>query len=229
MWAGLVPIPEPDPSHQVPAWWFPTLPLTWRTVSEPAASTLDDVHVWFLRGINVGGAHSVRMAALREHLTELGAAEVRTYIQSGNIAFRAGDALAGDIRRGFEHQASERHGFAIPVMARTASELARLVVGNPFLTGVDPEGPLDHKRYHVGLLQDVPADETLAVLESGQWLPDEYALRGRELYFNLPLGVANSKLLQWKGFSKLWAGLTLRNWRTIVKTLALVRELPPTH
>ena len=40
-----------------------------------------------VRGINVGGKHKVVMAQLRQELTELGLANVETYINSGNIFF----------------------------------------------------------------------------------------------------------------------------------------------
>lgn len=52
----------------------------------------------FLRGINVGGAHRLPMAEVRAVLLELGASDVVTYIQSGNIVFtgEAGAGGAGD-------------------------------------------------------------------------------------------------------------------------------------
>lgn len=64
----------------------------------------------FLRGVNVGGAHRLPMAEVRAVLGDLGASDVATYIQSGNIVFTAeagagegpaggdpaGDDLAGD-------------------------------------------------------------------------------------------------------------------------------------
>ena len=40
-----------------------------------------------VRGINVGGKNKVVMAQLRQELTELGLAQVETYINSGNIFF----------------------------------------------------------------------------------------------------------------------------------------------
>ena len=40
-----------------------------------------------VRGINVGGKNKVVMAQLRQQLTELGLAQVETYINSGNIFF----------------------------------------------------------------------------------------------------------------------------------------------
>lgn len=52
----------------------------------------------FLRGINVGGARRLPMSEVRAVLGELGASDVVTYIQSGNIVFtgEAGAGGAGD-------------------------------------------------------------------------------------------------------------------------------------
>ena len=46
-------------------------------------------HVALLRGINLGGRNKVAMADLRALVTELGHADVSTYIQSGNVLFSA--------------------------------------------------------------------------------------------------------------------------------------------
>ena len=51
-----------------------------------------------LRGINVGGRNKVPMADLRETVEELGHADVATYIQSGNVLFRAPSCPPGSSR-----------------------------------------------------------------------------------------------------------------------------------
>ena len=47
-------------------------------------------YVAFLRGINVGGHHKIKMAALKLLFADLGFEHVITYIQSGNVIFNAG-------------------------------------------------------------------------------------------------------------------------------------------
>lgn len=187
----------------------------------PRNDTTSEVHVWFLRGINVGGAHSLRMAALRDHLSALGAEDVKTYIQSGNVVFRASPQLASALPGLFEDEAPGRYGFFVPVVARTAAELAAIVTGNPFLRGQAAGAEIDHKQYHLGLLLKPPEGPVLSEIGPEDYQPDDYAVQGRDIYFYLPAGVAESKLLKWKGFAKLWGGMTLRNWRTVLTTLAL--------
>ena len=48
----------------------------------------------FFRGINVGGRNALPMKALKTLLEELGCTAVRTYIQSGNVVFRAKASVA---------------------------------------------------------------------------------------------------------------------------------------
>src|SRR5919202_3508468 len=59
-----------------------------------------------LRGINVGG-HTVTMARLRQLFAELGLANVRSYIQTGNVFFDGGEEERPALRRrlGAHHQA----------------------------------------------------------------------------------------------------------------------------
>lgn len=68
-----------------------------------------------LRGINVSGHKKVPMAELRTLLTELGHADVRTYLQSGNAVFSSAsgdeDALTAQLEQAIE----ERFGFAVRV------------------------------------------------------------------------------------------------------------------
>ena len=52
-------------------------------------------HVALLRGINVGGKNLLPMQHLARMFQDAGCDEVRTYIQSGNVIFKAGRASCG--------------------------------------------------------------------------------------------------------------------------------------
>ena len=49
-------------------------------------------YVSLLRGINVGGNNIIKMADLKECFNDMGFANVRTYIQSGNVLFTASES-----------------------------------------------------------------------------------------------------------------------------------------
>jgi uncharacterized protein (DUF1697 family) len=90
-----------------------------------------------LRGINVGGQNVVKMAGLRLAFEELGFADVGTYIQSGNVLFRAPrekrDQLSARIESGLT--SGLRHAVRCDLL--THSELGRVVEGAPRGFGAD--------------------------------------------------------------------------------------------
>ena len=54
-------------------------------MSPKKSSILPATYVALLRGINVGGKHRLPMQQLANIFTEAKCADVRTYIQSGNV------------------------------------------------------------------------------------------------------------------------------------------------
>ena len=120
------------------------------------------VHVALLRAINVGGTKKLLMAELRAMFEAAGCADVRTYIQSGNVVFRAEPALAARIPGLIEAEIADTKGFQVPVVTRTAAELHAVVRGNPFLAaGADPA------QLHVGFLADAAQRITRRGARSG--------------------------------------------------------------
>ena len=78
----------------------------------------------FLRGINVGGL-KIAMADLRQLLGELGLADVRTVLATGNAVFRAA-ATADALRPMLETALFARFGYDAQVLLRTREEIAAL-------------------------------------------------------------------------------------------------------
>ena len=181
----------------------------------------EHVHVAFLRGINVGGKHSLAMTALAAQFTESGCADVRTWIQSGNVLFSAAPPLARRIPTLVAAGISKRFGFEAPVVTCTAAELAAIVKNNPFLR----DAP-DPKFLHVVFLADPPDRSRAALLDPDRSPPDRFALRGSEIYLLCPNGVGKSRLTAQYFDSTLKTASTFRNWNTVLKMLELSR-LPP--
>ena len=181
----------------------------------------DDVQRWaaFLRGINVGGKHKVPMAELRAFFAELGASDVRTYIQSGNVAFRAAEAVAAEIAAGFAALTEARFGFAVPSAVRSAPELRAVLRANPFLA----DGA-DEKALHVLFLTGEPDPAAVAALDPQRSAPDAFAVRGREVYLHLPNGVARTRLTNAYFDRILGTTSTGRNWRTVATVAAMLER-----
>src|ERR1700732_2173610 len=85
-------------------------------------------HVALLRGINLAGKNRVAMGDLRALVTELGHADVSTYIQSGNVLFTAApNADTAALARAMSAAIAAKLGVTSPVVVVSREELARIV------------------------------------------------------------------------------------------------------
>ena len=166
--------------------------------------------VALLRGINLGGKNSLAMTELAAMFESLGCKAVRTYIQSGNVVFEASETLARRVPQGIARAIVEEAGLNVPVVMRSAAEFASAARKHPFLrSGVDP------KQLHVAFLAETPSPARVAMLDAKRSPPDEFVVRGREIYLRLPNGVAKSKLTNAYFDAKLGTVSTLRNLATV--------------
>ncbi|MGA9077599.1 MAG: DUF1697 domain-containing protein [Acidimicrobiales bacterium] len=88
-------------------------------------------YIALLRGINVGG-HTVRMEHLRGLFREVGLADVRSYIQSGNVFFSGPSADRSVLASRIAGHLLDALGYEVPVFLRTQSELEQVVARDPF-------------------------------------------------------------------------------------------------
>lgn len=181
---------------------------------DPKRSALP-IYVGLARGINVAGKKIVRMENLRASLETLGFRRVRTYIQSGNVVFETGKTSSDDLSKIIGEKISKDFGFSIPVVLRTSDDFGKIVRDNPFLN----ERRLDHSKLHVTFLSAPPAKDAKEKLDALKALPDEFRIKGREIYLYCPKGYGRSKLSNTALEKQLSVGATTRNWRT-VNTLA---------
>lgn len=84
------------------------------------------VFISLLRGINVGGNNKLKMAELSESYTSLGFRDVQSYIQSGNLVFRADIGVGvGSLAGAIEDRISADFGLDVPVVVMSAIEVQR--------------------------------------------------------------------------------------------------------
>ena len=178
-----------------------------------------ELQVALLRGINVGGKNIVPMPELTALFSAAGCSDVRSYIQSGNVVFRADRALTKRLPALMAAQIATRFGCDVPVILRTRAELAAVARGNPFLA---PE--VDAATLLVMFLAEAPAARSIAALDPERSPPDEFVVRGREIFLRCPNGFGRSKLSNQYFDSKLATTSTARNWRTVLKLLELVQS-----
>lgn len=176
-----------------------------------------ETYVAMLRGINVGGKNILPMKDLARIFAAAGAADARTYIQSGNVVFRAGANVVATLADRVGDAIRKEFGFDSPVILRSADELRLALDSNPFANE-------DSGRLHVMFLRDEPAPERVVKLDPHRSPPDRFAVRGREVFLHLPGGVGKSKLTN-AYFDAMLATLgTIRNMRTVTTLLAMCGE-----
>jgi uncharacterized protein (DUF1697 family) len=174
--------------------------------------------VALLRGINVGGKHRLPMKELAEFFTNANCTGVRTYIQSGNVVFKASAAVSKTLSQCIAGNIEERFGFASPIILRTAEEMAQTVRDNPFLRAGKPENTL-----HVYFLADLPDTGAIETLDPERSTPDAFRVVGRQIYLHLPNGMGRSKLTNAYFDSKLSTISTARNWATVLTLLKMMQ------
>jgi len=175
--------------------------------------------VALLRGINLGRKNKIPMGELKSSLASLGYEDVVTYIQSGNVVFRSPTDDVGDIAGAIEREIAEAFGVSAAVLLRTPAELKAIARRNPFVGG-----EADLSKLHVVFLNDAPTADAVAQLDPERSPPDEFSLRGREIYLHLPKGSARSKLTVDYFERRLAVVATARNWKTLTKLLALTQS-----
>jgi uncharacterized protein (DUF1697 family) len=173
-----------------------------------------------LRGVNVGGNNMVPMARLRELMHDLGYDDVRTHLQSGNAVFTAAEGTPPErAAREIEGQLERHLGLAVPVLVRTARELARVVAANPL-----PEAVSEPSRLLVNFLSAAPDPDLLGGLDAADFEPDLFGAGEREIYVWCPEGMRATKLTYAFWEKRLGVTATARNWNTVTRLLALTEE-----
>ena len=176
------------------------------------AAKAGPLHVALLRGINVGGKNKLPMAELVRIFERVGCSDVETYIQSGNVVFRADDELARRIPMLASKAIADRYGYRVPVAARSAAELRKVARSNPFL-----QDRTEDEGLYVAFLAGEPSAAQLRTLDPKRSLPDQFIVRGAEIYLRCPNGLARSKLTNKYFDTNLETTCTLRNWNTVLR------------
>ena len=174
-------------------------------------------HVALLRGINVGGKNKLPMKVLVPIFAEVGCQDVTSFIQSGNVIFKAGKALAVRVPELIRAAIGRQFRLDVPVILRSAEQLNDVRRHNPFLGSTS-----DIRHLHVAFLAGPPKPSQVAALDPNRSPPDRFAVRGQEVFLYLPNGVARTKLTNAYFDAKLATTSTLRNWNTFQKLTALL-------
>jgi uncharacterized protein (DUF1697 family) len=177
------------------------------------------VIVSMLKGVNLGAHNRMKMDALRDVYESLGFKDVQTYVQSGNVVFKAPVRDIARLPKKIGTAIEAKFGFCPEVILRTTAELR--VARNPFVkqAGTEPS------RLLVDFLASEPAAEAVEKVRKMDTAPEEVRISGRELYIYFPNGMARPKI-GWAAIEKvLKVPGTGRNWNSVTKLLEMAEKL----
>jgi uncharacterized protein (DUF1697 family) len=166
-------------------------------------------YVVLLRAVNVGGTGKLPMEDLKRIAESAGLSRPRTYIASGNLV--AGSDLSEiELKRVLEAKLAEYAGRPLPVLVRSAAEMAEILGANPFPKAAS-------NRTVAFFLDTAPPANTLDTVTGRN--DEVIALGKREIYVHYGSGMGNSKLT----IPAAKAG-TARNMNTVAKLASMTAE-----
>ena len=179
------------------------------------------VFISMLRGVNVGAHNRIKMDALKVLYESLGFKDARTYVQSGNVIFRAREQDLAKLAKKIQDGIAKRFSFTPSVVVRTKQEMRAAMEASPFRD----RGDIEPGKLLVTFLSGAPPAGAEKNLSDLKGYPEELHLRGRELYIYFPNGAGKSKL-PWSQVDKL-VGVsgTARNWNSVTKMLEMAEQM----
>ena len=174
-------------------------------------------YICILRGINVSGKNIIKMDALKQMFESLGATNVKTYIQSGNVVFQYKDENPAALETLIISRILADFGFDVPVQVLSFEELKHIVENNPFLK----DSTKDEAFLHLTFLAAPPQEIDQEVLFSKKTGNEEIVITDAAVYLYCPHGYGRTKLNNNFLENKLKVQATTRNWKTTLKLLEM--------
>jgi uncharacterized protein (DUF1697 family) len=176
------------------------------------------IYIAILRGINVSGSKKLPMAELRTLLSTLGFTDVQTYIQSGNVVFKAAKQNQEKLGNQIAEAIKKQYDYEVPVLVKTIEQWKVAIANNPFTES-------DISKQGITFLATIP-EEIIIEIDSKE---DRFQIINSEIYLDCPTGFGRTKLTNNFFERKLKTRATTRNWKTIYKLLDLAEAMENTN
>ena len=178
------------------------------------------IYVALLRGVNVGGNNIISMKLLKTSFEKLGFTDVSTYINSGNILFKAKERDARKLETKIEAMLSREHKLGCKVVVRSFLEMASLIENLP--KGWDGD---NEWKYNVIFLRHSIDSEK--VLEGLALKPDfeRVVYHPGTLLWSARIDDLNRTLMHKLSSHKLFQDMTVRNTNTTRKLYELMKKI----
>ena len=168
-------------------------------------------YISLLRGINVGGHNKVPMKQLATLFETLGFSDVRTFIQSGNVVFKAPKSSTESLSKKIEKSIEAEFGFSVSVVTRTPEDLTRAIEGNPFRK----ECKAEPAKVHIAFLGGPPSAEATKKLAGMATATEQLHCSEEGIYLYYRDGMGRAKLTGALIERVLGVKATARNWNTV--------------
>ncbi len=178
-------------------------------------------YIALLRGINVSGKNSIKMAELTTMLQALKFKNIKTYIQSGNVLFSDGSNDPIKLETKIKAAILKTFGHTVPVLVIEASVFIEIVTKNPYLK----DKKSDSAFWHVTLLSEVPELEKIKGLQSDEYGTTTFQFVHKAIYLFVPDGYGITKLTNTFIENKLKVSATTRNWKTMLTLQTMLENL----
>ena len=173
-----------------------------------------------LRGINVGGKNIIKMADLKACFEDMGFSGVATYIQSGNVLFKSPEKDKTKLANKIEKTLSGRFDYKSRLVVVTHEQLQEVVKGAPRGFGRDA----DQYRYDVIFLREpLTAEDAMKDVSTREGVDTAHAGK-HVLYFSRLTSRASQSRLTRIISLPVYQDMTIRNWGTTTRLLALMEE-----
>ena len=177
-------------------------------------------YVALLRGINVGGNNIIKMTDLKACFELLGFKDVRTYIQSGNVLFRAARSGQSSLTKQIEDALSKSFNYESRVVVRSQKQMKEIVGKAPKGFGKDQAT----YRYDVIFLKGpLTAAKAMKSVSTKDGVDEAYAGKG-VLYFSRLNSKATQSHLARIIAMPVYQSMTIRNWNTTTKLWSLMES-----
>jgi uncharacterized protein (DUF1697 family) len=178
-------------------------------------------YVALLRGINVGGKNKISMLELKYFLEDVGLSGLRTYINSGNVLFQSGlsrreleKKIEVTIVSNFKLDSS-----IIKTLVLSEGELRRIIEDKPSGFGEHPD------KYHsdVIFLMGLEVSDAIKVFQPKVGVDKIWP--GDGVIYSQRVSALRTK----SNLNKIigtpeYQSMTIRNWNTTTKLLALAQN-----
>lgn len=178
------------------------------------------VFVALLRGVNVGGNNIISMKSLKTSFEQLGFKDVSTYINSGNILFKAKERDARKLETEIEAMLSKEYKLGCKVVVRSFLEMASLIENLP----KDWNGDSEWKYNVIFLRHSIDSEKVLESLRAKPEIEKVVYYPGT-LLWSARISDMSQTTMQKLSSQKLFQDMTVRNTNTTRKLYELMMKM----